>query len=161
MSLETQAIPRILWDGSSRSSTPIRRASCGRATTFAVGDSTEGPALFEIVVSNQGVSVSPAIEAVDRLVVPTVVITEVLRRLDAQGRRAVVPDVLAHMRQGQLVPLEEQLAVAAAVLGRQHRLPLADSIIYATAQTVRGIVWTQDEDLQALPDVEYRPHRRS
>ena len=104
---------------------------------------------------------APAIEAVDRLVVPTVVITEVLRHLDAQGRRAVVPDVLAHMRQGQLVPLEEQLAVAAAVLGRQHRLPLADSIIYATAQTVRGIVWTQDEDFQALPDVEYRPHRRS
>lgn len=104
---------------------------------------------------------APAIEAVDRLVVPTVVITEVLRRLDAQGRRAVVPDVLAHMRQGQLVPLEEQLAVAAAVLGRQHRLPLADSIIYATAQTVGGVVWTQDEDFQHLPDVEYRPHRRS
>lgn len=102
---------------------------------------------------------APAIEAIDRLVVPTVVITEVLRRLDAQGRRAVIPDVLAHMRQGQLVPLDDQLAVAAAVVGRQHGLPLADSIIYATALTVTGTVWTQDEDFRKLPGVEYRAHR--
>ena len=102
-----------------------------------------------------------AIETVDRLVVPTVVITEVLRRLDAQGRRAVVPEVVAHMRQAQLVPLDEPVAVAAAVLGRQHRLPLADSIIYATAQAVGAVVWTQDADFAHLPDVEYRPHRGS
>ncbi len=103
---------------------------------------------------------APAIEAVDRLVVPTVVVTEVLRRLDAQGRHGVIPDVLAHMRQGRMIPLDDQLAVAAAVLGRQHRLPLADSIIYATARTVEGTVWTQDEDFQSLPGVEYRPHRQ-
>ena len=102
-----------------------------------------------------------AIEAADRLIVPTVVVTEVLRRLDAQGRGAVIPDVLAHMRQGRLVPLDDQLAVAAAVLGRQHGLPLADSIIYATARIVGGTVWTQDEDFRSLPGVQYRPHRRS
>lgn len=36
---------------------------------------------------------APAIEAVDRLVVPALVIVEVLRRLDALGRRQVVTEV--------------------------------------------------------------------
>lgn len=99
-----------------------------------------------------------AIEAVERLVVPALVITEVLRRLDVQGRRDVVPEVLAHMRQGQIVVFDDQLAVDAAVLGRYHGLALADSVVYATALTIGGVVWTQDEDFQSLAHVEYRAH---
>lgn len=102
---------------------------------------------------------APVIEAVDRLVIPALVITEVLRRLDAQERRGVIPEVLAHMRQGLIVVFGEQLAVDAAVLGRRHRLALADSIVYATAVAVEGTVWTQDEDFRRLPDVQYRPHQ--
>jgi len=101
---------------------------------------------------------APAIEAVERLVVPALVITEVLRRLDVLGRGDVVPEVLAHMRQGQIVVFDDQLAVDAAVVGRQHRLALADSVVYATALAVSGTVWTQDEDFQSLPQVEYRAH---
>ena len=101
-----------------------------------------------------------AIEAVARLVVPTLVITEVLRRLDAQGRREIVPEVLAHMRQGWVVPLDERLAVDAATMGRERRLALADSIVLATAVAVEGTIWTQDEDFKDLPGVQYRPHRK-
>jgi len=99
-----------------------------------------------------------AIETIDRLVVPALVITEVLRRLDVQGRRDVIPEVLAHMRQGQIVVFDDQLAVDAAVLGRRHGLALADSVVYATALAIEGVVWTQDEDLQTLAHVEYRAH---
>jgi predicted nucleic acid-binding protein len=101
---------------------------------------------------------APAIEAVEHLVVPALVITEVLRRLDALGRRDVVPEVLAHMRQGQIVVFDDQLAVDAEVVGRRHGLALADSVVYATALAVEGVVWTQDEDFQSLPQVEYRAH---
>lgn len=99
-----------------------------------------------------------AIEAVERLIVPALVITEVLRRLDVLGRGDVVPEVLAHMRQGQIVVFDDQLAVDAAVLGRRHGLALADSVVYATALAVEGVVWTQDEDFQSLAQVEYRAH---
>lgn len=99
-----------------------------------------------------------AIEAVERLVVPALVITEVLRRLDALGRGDVVPEVLAHMRQGRIVVFDDHLAVDAAVLGRRHGLALADSVIYATALSVEGVVWTQDEDFQNLAQAEYRAH---
>ncbi len=102
---------------------------------------------------------APAIENTSKLIVPTVVITEVLRRLEASERRQLVPDVLAQMRRGTVVPYDGQLAVEAVVLGRRHRLALADSMIFATARQCLATVWTQDEDFQALPDVEYRPHR--
>ena len=100
------------------------------------------------------------IEAVDKLVVPTLVITEVARRLDAQGRRRLIPQVVAHMRQGRVVPLDDHLALEAATVGRLHHLALADSVIYATAQASGAVVWTQDRDFQLLPRVEFRPHRR-
>lgn len=103
---------------------------------------------------------APAIEGAGALVVPTLVITEVARRLDAQGRRRLIPQVIGHMRQGRVVALDEHLALEAAIVGRQHRLALADSIVYATALQVRGIVWTQDADFRKLPGVEYRAHRR-
>ena len=101
-----------------------------------------------------------AIETVRTLVVPTIVISEVVRRLDAQGRRAIIPDVLAQMRQATIVPLDDQLAIDAATLGRRQGLALADSIVYATTQAVGGTLWTQDEDFKALPKVEFRAHRR-
>lgn len=100
-----------------------------------------------------------AIETVRTLVVPTIVISEVVRRLDAQGRRAIIPDVLAQMRQATIVPLDDQLAIDAATLGRRQGLALADSIVYATTQAVGGTLWTQDEDFKALPKVEFRAHR--
>lgn len=101
-----------------------------------------------------------AIETVRTLVVPTIVISEVVRRLDAQGRRAIIPDVLARMRQATIVPLDDQLAIDAATLGRRQGLALADSIVYATTQAVGGTLWTQDEDFKALPKVEFRAHKR-
>jgi predicted nucleic acid-binding protein len=102
---------------------------------------------------------APAIEAVGALVVPTLVMTEVARRLDAQGKRRVIPQVIGHMRQGRVVPLDEHLALEAAVVGRLHKLALADSIVYATALAVRGTVWTQDVDFRELAGVEYRAHK--
>ncbi len=101
---------------------------------------------------------APAIETVRKLVVPTIVITEVLRRLEAQGRRAIIPDVLAQMRQATVVPLDDQLAVDAATIGKRQGLALADSIVYATTQAVGGTLWTQDEDFSDLPSVEFRRH---
>ncbi len=101
-----------------------------------------------------------AIEATAQLIVPTLVMTEVARRLDAQGRRRVIPQVVAHMRLGQIIPLDESLALAAASVGRQHSLALADSIVYATAIAFEATVWTQDVEFKPLDNVEYRAHVR-
>ncbi len=64
------------------------------------------------------------------------------------------------MRLGKIVPLDERLALAAATIGRQHSLALADSIVYATAIEFDATVWTQDADFKDLDRVEYRAHAR-
>ena len=59
------------------------------------------------------------------------------------------------MEQGKVVLLDAALAIAAAVYGLKHKLPLADSIIYATAKRSDAVIWTQDADFKALPNVKY------
>jgi len=59
------------------------------------------------------------------------------------------------MQQGQVIDLGATVALAAAKAGIDHKLPLADSIVYATGLAVDGVVWTQDEDFKGLPDVKF------
>ncbi len=79
------------------------------------------------------------------------------KRISRQRDEATALQYIAVMQQGEVVPLDAGMALSAAALGLRHKLPLADSIIYATAQQVRAVVWTQDSDFQGLADVRYWP----
>jgi predicted nucleic acid-binding protein len=68
---------------------------------------------------------------------------------------------MATMQTGTVVDLDSDLALASARLARQHRLPTADSIVYASAQSQGATVWTQDEDFRDLPGVRYFPKIKS
>ena len=98
-----------------------------------------------------------AIEAVDRLIVPAVCLLEVFKVVLRQRGESDALQAVALMQQGRVVDLDATLAIAAASTGVAHKLPLADRIVYATAQSVGGVVWTQDDDFDGLPDVEYFP----
>lgn len=97
------------------------------------------------------------IEDLERLLVPSIVIVEVCRRVLL--RRSMADALLAAERlsRGHVVELDAELAVRAAQLGIEHRLPLADSIIFATAERHGAVIWTQDADFQHLPNVRYFP----
>jgi len=102
-----------------------------------------------------------AIEDVGRLVVPAVCILEVFKVVARQRGRGDALRAVALMQQGTVVDLDGTLAIAAAHLGLEYRLPLADSVVYATARATDGIVWTQDDDFDGLPGVRYFPKRRA
>ena len=95
------------------------------------------------------------IEVQELLVVPSITITEVFKHVLRQRGEEAALVVAAHMNQGRVVPLHADLAMEAARLGVTHKLPLADSIIYATAQQHRATLWTQDGDFEGLPGVRY------
>jgi predicted nucleic acid-binding protein len=101
-----------------------------------------------------------AIEDRSRLLVPAIVVCEVHRRLlqlqRSESEALVAVSVLAS---GRVIDLDSTLAISAARLGVKHRIPLADSIVLATARLHAAIVWTQDADFEALEGVRYRPHR--
>jgi predicted nucleic acid-binding protein len=63
--------------------------------------------------------------------------------------------VVAAMHHGQVIALDAGLALNAAMAGRRHKLPLADSIVYATAVREKATLWTQDADFDGLPGVRY------
>jgi len=96
-----------------------------------------------------------AIEAVGRLVVPAICLLEVFKVVLRQRGESDALQAVALMQQGTVIDLDASLALAAAKVGVDHKLPLADSIVYATAQSVGGVVWTQDDAFDGLMDVEY------
>ena len=94
-----------------------------------------------------------AIEAPDSLIVPSITLLEVFKKVAQQRGEGVALQYVAVMQQGRVVALDSTLALLAATLGKRHKLPLADSIIYATAQHGNALVWTQDADFEGLDGV--------
>jgi len=97
------------------------------------------------------------IEALEELLVPSITITEVFKSILRQRNEESALEAIAHMEQGKVVVLDGRLAVDAACFGIEYKLPLADSIIYATAQKFGAVLWTQDADFKGLEGVKFYP----
>jgi predicted nucleic acid-binding protein len=102
---------------------------------------------------------APAVEATADLLVPTLSIFEVFKRVLAQRDESLALQAIALMYQGSIVDLSAPLAIDAARLSRREALPMADSIMLATARAFGATLWTQDADFKSIPDVRYRPAR--
>jgi predicted nucleic acid-binding protein len=66
---------------------------------------------------------------------------------------------LTAMQRGMVVDINASLAVAASKLSLAHSLPMADSIILATARESNAILWTQDSDFKNISHVKYFPRK--
>lgn len=100
---------------------------------------------------------APPILDTAHLIVPTISLYEVFKRVLQQRDRQDALQAIALMRQGRVVDLNETIALQAAALGLQLRLPLADSVMLATAQVFDATMWTQDADFAGIQGVNYQP----
>ena len=91
------------------------------------------------------------------LVVPTITIYEVFKVVCQQRGEDSALQAAALMQQGKSVMLSPSQAMVAAQTSMETGLPMADSIILATARLHKAILWTQDEHFRGLPDVRYFP----
>lgn len=98
-----------------------------------------------------------AIEDEEHLIVPTMVMVEVFRWILRERGEADALRVAGLLRLSRVVDLDDALALEAARLGNLHKLPLADSVIFATAHVHGAMLWTQDAHFEGLPNVEYHP----
>jgi predicted nucleic acid-binding protein len=103
---------------------------------------------------------APPIQAVRELLVPTVVVLEVTRRVLQQRGEDAALQAAALLHQGQVVPLDASLALAAAQVGVREGLPMADSVIAATARRYGATIWTMDSDFEGWPGVKYFPKQK-
>ncbi|HEX5340847.1 MAG TPA: type II toxin-antitoxin system VapC family toxin [Gammaproteobacteria bacterium] len=94
---------------------------------------------------------------VTHLVVPSITILEVFKRVLQQRDENAALRAAAAMRQGRVAELDVEIALAAAKLGHVLKLPLADSVIFATSQAWNAVLWTQDADFKNLEGVRYFP----
>ena len=100
---------------------------------------------------------APAIENGPELLVPTVSLYEVFKRVLQQVGEDKALQVVSFMMQGQVVELDVVLAINATKLSHQFKIPMADSMILATAHHHGAVLWTQDADFATIPDVQYIP----
>lgn len=91
----------------------------------------------------------------DKLIVPTISVFDVFKRVLQQRDEASALQAAALMQQGRTVALEPALAIAAAKLSHDLKLPMTDSIILATARQFNAVLWTQDADFEKVPGVRY------
>ena len=92
-----------------------------------------------------------AIEDAANLIVPAIVVYEVCKKVRRERGEDAALQVAAALQSGSVTDIDGSLALDASRLN----LPLADSLIYATAQRLGATVWTQDEDFRSLPGVRF------
>ena len=115
--------------------------SCGWVEYFA-----DGP---------NAASFADALEDLPNVLVPTICILEVFKCAVRQRGEQDALESIAVMRRAHVADLDESIAMAAAKLGLDTGLPLADSIILATARAHRATLWTQDADFEGMDGVKY------
>jgi predicted nucleic acid-binding protein len=96
-----------------------------------------------------------AIEESARLVVPSICVLEVFKRVLQQRDEQSALQAVAVMYQGSIQDLTPDIALAAARLGVELKLPLADSVVLATARKHSATLWTQDSDFEDIGGVKY------
>jgi len=119
--------------------------SCGWLEYFADGPNAEFYAA--------------ALEDTASLLIPTICLLEVFKRIFQQRGEDAALQAAAAMHQGLIVPLDASLALRAARISSDLGLPLADSVILATARTYLGVIWTQDAHFKGLEGVRYTARR--
>lgn len=92
---------------------------------------------------------------VQKLIVPTISVYEVFKRMSQQRGVAAAYEAVTLMYQGEVVPLSGILAVDAAHFSSRLALSMADSIILATTTFHRATLWTQDKDFASIDGVKY------
>jgi predicted nucleic acid-binding protein len=93
------------------------------------------------------------------LVVPAVTIYEVFKVVLRESNENKALQAAVAMQKGKVIDLTAKLAIDASKLSLQHALPMADSIILATAQVFNATIWTQDSDFKNISGVNYFPKK--
>ena len=103
-----------------------------------------------------GAFFSDAIENTGELIVPSICLYEVFKKIISQRSENEALQAVALMQQGQIVDLDPAIALSAARISINHKLAMADSVILATTRMNKAILWTQDSHFEKMESVNYK-----
>ena len=104
--------------------------------------------------SNAGFFIPP-VQDLENLLVPTICIYEVFKRLILETGQENALQAVGIMSLGSIVDLDRKIAVDAAQLSINLKLAMADSIILATAREHEAVLWTQDAHFKSIEGIKY------
>jgi toxin FitB len=102
---------------------------------------------------------SRPLQNTSELIVPSITIYEVFKAVLRQRNESDALQAVALMMQGSVVGLTANISILAAKISLAEKMPMADSIILATARLYHATVWTEDADFQAIAGVQYVPRK--
>jgi predicted nucleic acid-binding protein len=97
----------------------------------------------------------PALKDIENLIVPTICLCEVFKVVLRERGEQEALQAAALMKQGHVTDLTEHIALKAAQISCRQKLPMADSLIYATALLHGAVLWTMDSDFKDVEGVTY------
>ncbi|MGE5807274.1 MAG: type II toxin-antitoxin system VapC family toxin [Ignavibacteria bacterium] len=100
-------------------------------------------------------SFAPVIEKIDELIVSTINIYEIYKKILNEKDENAAIQVMGMMQQAKVIEVNGAIAIQAAKLSFEKKIPMADSLIYITAKLNDATVWTQDIDFKDLDGVKY------
>ena len=95
------------------------------------------------------------LESSDDLLVPTLSIYEVFKVVLRQRGESEALRAVALMQEGKLIDLTSTIALHAAKLSLELKIPMADSVMLATAREYAAVLWTQDSDFEGIEGVRF------
>ena len=98
---------------------------------------------------------APAIEDTENLLVPVICVYEVFKKIFQEQGQVAAEIRIADLYKGQVLDLTAPIALSAAKISAEIKLPMADSIILASAREFQASLWTQDEHFKDIPGVQY------
>ncbi len=98
---------------------------------------------------------APAIEKTDELIVSTINLYEIYKKILSVKDEHSAIQVVGLMQQAKVIEVNSTIAIQAAKFSFEQKMPMADSLIYITAKQNNAIVWTQDVDFKDLDGVKY------
>ena len=96
-----------------------------------------------------------AIENTKELIISTINLYEVYKKVLLERDENSALQAAALMHQAKVVNITSSIAIMAAKLSRELKIPMADSLIYSTARMHNAVIWTQDVDFKDLEEVKY------
>jgi len=100
-------------------------------------------------------SFEKTLQDAENLIVPTICVYEVFKVVLRERNENNALQAIALMKQGKVVDLTSDIALEAARISFEHRIPMADSIVMATARAYEATIWTLDNDFEKFSDVKF------
>ena len=97
------------------------------------------------------------IENISNVIIPTIIIYEVFKKLLMETTEDNALIAIAHMELGKVIEIDSEIAISAAKFSVHYKIPMADSIILSVSKKFSSKFYTHDEHFSNIPDVIYIP----